>query len=73
MTACYHCKEGLPRTGPRVVIDGLWTCAACAYRLEIGRDLEVPPTRDQTERLEQDHLFPIESYTKPTPRDRGGS
>ena len=49
------------------------TCAACAYRLEIGRDLKVPPTPNQSEPLEHDHLFPIEPYTKPTPRDRGGS
>lgn len=55
--SCHYCRKQLPRTAPRLAVNGHWVCGDCAYldehpdavRLEVPA--KVDPKHPQDEEL----------------------
>jgi hypothetical protein len=68
---CYICKTII--IGARVVLNGRWTCPACAYQLECGRSVDLIPdarTTRRRPRTQEETLFPVEGCEE-SPSDLG--
>jgi hypothetical protein len=70
---CHLCDASLG--GPRVVIDGRWTCPDCAYKLDRGADpaeLRVAgfvhksdgSRRSRAKQPQDEALFPVARYNE---------
>lgn len=65
---CARCGASL--VGPRLVVDGQWTCPACAYELEYGPIERATHKRLPATPPQEETLFPLPPPVPPEERKR---